>query len=470
MNNKYIKLIKNSGIFLLGNLGSQAIGFVFLFVCTYLLSPEEFGIVEIVRQTATLIFPIVSIGIVEAVFRYAMDIDEDPIAVFTNGFTVIFIGSVVLLLLSPILHLINVFDNLIAYLLALIIGQMIQATAKHFTRAIGKVKIFVISDFINSLSILLFGAIFILYFHWGIKGYLLCYILAYAFDSFFLIFGAKLYTYIDKNTISLLQIKKMLRYSIPLAPNSIMWWLTETSNRYFILYILGASMTGIYAVASRIPSLITIFSAVFFKAWQMAAVEEYLSEDKSQFYSKIFEMFWIGMVLSASSIFVILHWFMVTFVSPEFYEAWKYIPLLILGAVFSSFQAFIGTNYTASKDTIGALTTSACAAVTSVLLNIILIPLVGLYGSAIAILSSYVFVFILRYHNTAKYVKININWFKFILSFIILIIQMLLLMYSFEMSHISGILCVCIILIINKNTLTKIRKWMQEKWKNKVLR
>lgn len=465
MDNKYIKLIQNSGIFLIGNIGSQGVRFLFLLICTYLLIPDEFGIVEVVYQTATLILPIVSIGIVDAVFRYSMDKDENPTIVLTNGFAVIFIGSVVLLLLSPIFKLVEVFDNLITYLLALIIVQMIQATTKQFTRGIGKVKVFVISDFINSVSTLLFGIMFISYFHWGIQGYLLSYILAYGFDSVFLIFGAKLYIYIDIRKISLLQMKKMSKYSLPLAPNSIMWWLTETSNRYFILYILGPSMTGIYAVASKIPGLITLFTSVFFKAWQMAAVEEYLSEDKSQFYSKIFEVFWIGMVLSASLIFIILHWFMVILVSHEFYEAWRYIPLLILGSLFSSFQAFIGTNYMASKNTNGALKTSACAAVTTVLLSSILIPLVGLYGAAIATLVSYISVFIIRYFDTAKYVEINIDWYKFTLSFVILAIQVLLLMCYFEISHITGVFCFLVIIFINKNTLIAIKRIVHEKWR-----
>jgi O-antigen/teichoic acid export membrane protein len=469
MEDKYIKLIKNSGIFLLGNIGSQGVRFVFLLVCTHLLIPEEYGIVEIISQTATLALPIVSIGIAGAVFRYSMDKEENPTGVFTNGLAVIFIGSVVLLVLSPIFRLVNIFDTFITYLLTLIIIQMIQVATKQFTRGIGKVKIFVISDFINSLSTLLFGIIFIFYYHWGIQGYLLSYILAYAFDSVFLIFGAKLYAYIDIKTISLSQMKKMSKYSLPLAPNSIMWWLTETSNRYFILYILGTSMTGIYAVASKIPGLITLFTSVFFMAWQMAAVEEYLSEDKSQFYSKTFEVFWIGMVLSASSIFIVLHWFMIIFVSPEFYEAWRYIPLLILSSLFSSFQAFIGTNYTASKNTIGALKTSGCAAGTSILLNIILIPLMGLYGAAIATLISYIFVFILRYFDTAKFVIINIDWIKFVLSFIVLAIQMLLLICSFEMSYITGIMCFLLIVFINKNTLITIRKWVQGNQRNQTL-
>ena len=468
--NKYIKLINNSGIFFLGNVGSKLIGLIFLLASTHILSPEEFGVIEIVKQTTSLIFPIASIAIAEAVFRFAMDTDEDPSVVFTNGLAVIVIGSLALLVISPALRLIKIFDTFIVYLLALIIVQMIQAVAKQFIRAIGKVKLFVISDLFNSISLLLCGLVFVFYFHWGIKGYLLSYILAYGFDSLFLIIVAKLYIYVDKNKISLLQIRKMTKYSLPLTPNSIMWWLTETSNRYFILYILGASMTGIYAVAVRIPSLIAIFSSVFFKAWQMAAVEEYLSKDKSQFYSKVFEVFWTGMVLLTSIIFIILHCFMAAFISPEFQEAWKYIPLLIIASVFSTFQAFIGTNYTAAKNTIGALKTSASAAVINILLNIILIPQWGLYGAAIATIVSYLFVFIFRCYDTAKFVKINIDYFKFILSFIILIIQILfLLMYSVEMSYISGILCFCILFIINRNIIISIeqiiKKFMQSRLK-----
>jgi len=470
MKNKYVRLINNSGVFLLGNLGSQFFGMVFLFVSTFVISPAEFGIIEIVRLAAALLFPIISAAVAEGVFRFAMDADEDAVSVFTNGLVIIAIGTAALFLLIPGLRLIQSFDTLMPFLLALVIVQMIQATAKQFTRAIGKVTTFVFSDFVNAVSMLVFGAAFVIYFRWGVQGYLLTYVVAPILDCIFLFVAAKLYTYIDRRAVSLRQIKRILKYSLPLAPNSIMWWLTETSNRYFILYFLGAAMTGIYAVASRIPGLITVFTAVFFKAWQMSAVEEYLSENKSQFYSRVFNFFWVGLVLSASIIFIILPTLMRVIVADDYFQALQYIPLLIIVAVFSAFQAFIGTNYTASKDSLGALTTSSGAAVISVLLNYLLIPLLGLYGAAIATLFSYIFVFTLRFHGTKKHVKIDIDWRRFILSLMILGIQaLLLILISPLVFSMGGLICLGFLLKLNGNTVTSVKDIIKAYVKKKGL-
>lgn len=456
MNNKYTKLFKNSIIFLIGNTGSQAIRFIFLLFSTHLLTPKEFGVIEIVNQTVALTLPLISIGIIEAIFRYSMDIDENKVSVFSNGIAIIFSSSILMILLTPIFQQINIIKPFVNYYIILVIVQIFQSASKQFTRGINKVLIFVLSDFINSIFLVTSGLIFVYYLKLGITGYLLSYIIAYTFDLLFLIFGAKLYKYIDIKFLSISQILKMVRYSLPLAPNNIMWWLTETSNRYIILYMLGTTMTGVYAVASKIPSLLTVFTAVFFRAWQMSAIEEFKSENKVKFYSEIFRVFWIIMVLSSSIIFVILPSFMTVFVSSQYLNAKDFIPLLTLGAIFSSLQSFIGTNYTVSKDTLGALKTSICAAFFSILLNVLLIPVFELYGAALATLLSYIFVFILRYFDTLKYVALEINWLHFCLSFTVLVAQIVFMMYFYNLSCLFSLLFFIIILIINKKYIFKI--------------
>lgn len=65
----------------------------------------------------------------------------------------------------------------------------------------------------------------------------------------------------------------MLAYSVPLIPNGIMWWVVNASDRYIIGYFLGYEATGIYSVAAKFPTLLTMLYGIFFQAWQLSAME-----------------------------------------------------------------------------------------------------------------------------------------------------------------------------------------------------
>ena len=79
-------------------------------------------------------------------------------------------------------------------------------------------------------------------------------------------------------------MKEMLVYCIPMIPNSIMWWITDASDKYMIAFFVGVSSNGIYALAKKIPSVLSMLHSVFFQAWQLSAVEESEAKDKSHYY------------------------------------------------------------------------------------------------------------------------------------------------------------------------------------------
>lgn len=150
----------------------------------------------------------------------------------------------------------------------------------------------------------------------------------------------------------------MLKYSIPLIPNSIMWWLINASSRFFISYFLGITTNGLFAVASKIPALVTIMSQIFSQAWQLSAIEEFDNKNNDKFYSSVFKHLSSVMYLGSLLLIIVLKPLFYYLFSVDFFEAWKVVPFLLVGAVFSAFSGFIGATYVASKQTSGVFKTS----------------------------------------------------------------------------------------------------------------
>lgn len=204
-------------------------------------------------------------------------------------------------------------------------------------------------------------------------------------------------------------MKEMLKYSIPLIPNAFMWWIISASNRFFILYFVGVEANGLFAVANKIPSFLSILYAIFFQAWQISAIEEFNSKDKSRFYSKIFNLFSMVMFLGSSFLLIFLKYVVANFIAVEYYDSWKTVPFLLLSVVLSSFSSFLGTNYIAAKETKGVFSTSLLGGISNVALNFILVPFLGITGAAISTMISFGIMWVIRVIDTKKYIHVALD-------------------------------------------------------------
>ena len=447
--NKYKKLVSNSFVFAIGNLGTKFIGFFLLPLYTYYLTKNDFGIVDLLTTTLSLMIPIFTLSIFDSVLRFAMDKNYDKEAVLINSLVVSFLGFIFTLFIYPILIHVLPFGDLILYFYILLFFQSINSTLTQYVRALGDVTLFAISGIINAFITLICNLLFFSILHMGIDGFLLSLIFANIITCFFVIGRANLWRSFKINKLNIKLTKEMLLYSIPLIPNALMWWIMGFSDRYMITYFIGLSANGIYAVANKIPSILNMVNSIFFQAWQMSAIEEFESKDKSKFYSNVFNMFSVTMLVSTSILLVLLKLVLEIFVADNYFEAWKYVPFLLLGTVFSSFSGFLGTSYIAAKKTTGVFKTSVIGAIINIILNILLIPIIGLNGAPIATMISFAVIWLLRIKDTKAFVNIKINVKKLVLTLVSLIIQIRLLYLNLTLEYLWQIGLLIIIMLIN---------------------
>ncbi|WP_318766694.1 polysaccharide biosynthesis protein [Lactiplantibacillus carotarum] len=88
--NRNKKLLSNSIVFTIGNLGSKFISFFMVPLYTLAMNTKQFGQVDLVITTVNLFLPIATLSLFDAVFRFAMDKEQDPAKVFSSGFLVLY--------------------------------------------------------------------------------------------------------------------------------------------------------------------------------------------------------------------------------------------------------------------------------------------------------------------------------------------------------------------------------------------
>ena len=423
--NQYKSLIKNSFLFAIGSIGSKAISFFMLPLYTRMLTTSDYGQLDILQTTISLLIPLVTFQVVEAVFRFSVDMrDKDSASkVLTNGIFLCLIGMLITLLLFPIFNNFEPFATYTTMFYLIMFLTIFHGIIKQFVRGLEKIKTFVAADLIYTGSFVTFNIVFLVNLRMGLRGYFLSMVLAHLVAIIVLIIFGNVFKYLNLKSFNRKLLKTMLIYSIPLIPNGLMWWVMNVSDRYMLTYFLGFDATGIYSVSYKFPSLITLMNSIFFMAWQLSAMQEYGKEGYDNFYKNIFGVLSSFLLLITAVVLLILKPLMSVFVADAFYESWKYVPLLLVGTVFQAFSSFFGTNYTASKKTKGAFTTSVYGAIVNIGINLLLIPIWGIQAAAFSTMLAYLTMWLLRLFDTKKFVKIKIDWKSLIFSIVLIDIQ-----------------------------------------------
>lgn len=423
--NRTKKLFTNSIIFVIGNMGSKLISFFMVPLYTYYLSTKQFGTVDLLLTTINLCLPLVSLSLYDAVFRFIMDKKINHSQIITTAF----LATVVLASISGI---IISFFNFLQKPYLILFGCILLFTAiftmfQNFVRAIGHSAIFAFSGILNTIIFATVNILLLIVLKWGILGYLLSYLIGIFSSTVFLVVKEKLWTYIRIYNFSYKQLKIMLRYSIPLIPNSLAWWLTNDASRFFILMFVGVAGNGIFAVANKLPSIINVFFNVFTQAWQISAVDEFSSKDKSKYFSSVFKyLFGIQVILVATFLFILRPFVSVLF-STQYIDAWKFVPIMLLSVLFSNLSAFLGSIYLAAKKTTGIFTTTIIGMVVNLSLSFTLTPKFGIYGTCIGGALGFLIVVLVRIRDVKKFVKIVVPWKNFIFSITLIVLMNLVL-------------------------------------------
>lgn len=453
--NKYKKLISNTIIFGIGTFGSKMLVFFLMPFYTRVLTKSDYGVVDLIIQTSNLLIPIVSLGIANAVIRFGLDKSIKKSDVFSIGLLTILCGFGVFFVLIPVLRKITYISGYTALIYIFVLMSCLRTLCSQFVRAKEYVRLYAFDGILSTITIIIFNVLFLKIFELGITGYILAIVMSDFLSTIFLFFAAKLKRYVSLKDINKDLAKSMIKYSIPLIPATIFWWITNVSNRFIVAYSLGSEANGLFAASNKIPTIIVLISNIFMDAWQMSAVSEEDKVSRARFFSKVFNVYQSILFLCASGIILFSKFVTKILVSDSYYLSWKYIPFLVMATTFSCLVTFLGSVYMVEKKSILTLSTTVVGAIVNVALTFLLINKFGVNGAAFATFISYLVVFLLRASNTKNFIKIKWNAPKLVLNLIIVLCQSFIMIYEVKYWVVYEILFVSLMMVLNFGLIWK---------------
>ncbi len=405
------KIIKNTTLFAIGNILTKAVQFIIVPFLTFLLSTEEYGTIDVILTTSTILIAIFGLCIIEGVFRYTLDNTQDKKGVFTFGILVATCGSLLLILLYFLLRKIEIIRLYGLSAMLYIIFTIFHGIIHYFIKALEKIKLFVFNSVLYSILSSAFAIVFIKVFKLGVNGYFYGYALALFICMCMMFMCCKLYKYLNIKKITKPIMMSMLSFSIPLIFNSISWWIMDISDKYTVLYKMGRSANGILGIVHKIPSIITMVFSVFAQAFVLSAIVDMdiSKKDDADKFKHIFNSLNIILCLGVGFIIILIEPFTKVFIAKDYYESWKYVPIMAFATLFNSMSAYCGLVYTIKKKNISFAISSIIGGVTNFIVCILLIDKIGLYAAALSTLVANLIIFIYRIIDIQKFIKININ-------------------------------------------------------------
>lgn len=449
--NKYKTLLSNTLLISIGTFGSKLLVFLMVRFYTGYLTPADYSTADLITQTANLLFPIISLGITEGVFRFALDTSADRRSVFTVGFLCITGGAALFLGIVPLLSFVKDFSGFIWLIVVYTMAACYHALCSQYIRAIGKTALFAVQGIINTMLVIVLNILFLAVFKMGVTGYVLSVVVADTLCTVFLIFKEKLWRAVTLHPNRSV-FPQMIKYSLPLIPATVFWWITSVSDRYMVNAMISSEVNGIYTVAYKLPTLLTLVSTVFMQAWQFSAVTESEGdkEEHALFFGQVWRSFQAVMFLAGAAVIAFAKPAMKLLTTKEFYSAWEYIPVLAVSMVFTALTSFMGTVYIVNRKSMISFITALIGAGTNIIFNFLLIPSVlGAQGAAIATALSYMIVFVVRAVNSRKYINFKLYTAHIIANTLILLIQTVTMIFSIPYWILIQALCIIALIIIN---------------------
>lgn len=454
--NRYRYLLKNIGLLTLSNFATKLLSFFLVPLYTNILSTTEYGTYDLFNTTIGVLLPILTLNIQEAVMRFSIDRKYDRKSIITVAVRYLFFSNFIVilgLLVNNIFTLSLVVKQYAIFFFLMFLSQSLSGMITMFVRGIDKISDLSISSVIASVITICLNVAFLEFFRWGLIGYFMANIIGPMAQSIYLILKVHVLGDIHLRQAYQSEKSEMVNYSKPLIANSIAWWVNNASDRYIVVFFCGLAENGIYSVASKIPSILNIFQIIFNQAWTLSAVKDFDSEDKNGFFTTTYKAYNCMMVIVCSGIILFDKLIASFLYARDFYIAWKYVPWLTIAIVFGAMSGYIGGFFAAVKDSKVFATSTVYGAITNVILNLMLTPIMGASGAAIATAVSYFEVWILRYHHSRRYITLNVNIFRDIITYSLLVCQSIILLIEIENTYMYilefGIFVLIVILYID---------------------
>ena len=462
-------LLKNTFIIAIGKFSTQVLSYFLLPLYTSILTTSEYGIYDLLVTICIFVIPLITIMMEESMFRFLIDEEEleGKKKVMSTACIYMIISTVIWCGIAFIVLKLLGYEYTTVFILYMISSILMKIT-NGISRGMSKIKLYSLSNVILSILTIGLNILFIAVFKWGVYGLLYSTVIANLITCIFVLLKLKVYNLIRPKYFRKSRLKTMLKYSFPLVPNNISWYIINISDRIIVSSFLGSSVNGIYAMANKFPNIMNNFSSFFFTAFKENVAIAIKKDNYEKYYNEIYVTVHNAFIAISLLIISVLPFIFKIFIKNDYVAAYEYIPLLVIALYYGNMAGFYGTIFTAFKESKIIGKSTICGAIINLVVHLALIHFIGIYAAIISTLLSNYAVSIYRKTKLKSYVTLKPLKNYYFAIFMLALVTGMYYLKNFGVNILSLVITLAYVLIVNKDLINDIKRMIVRRIRKKA--
>jgi O-antigen/teichoic acid export membrane protein len=393
---------------------SKLIAVALLPLYTRYLTPADYGAAEVMFAAIVSASIVVRFGLIEAVLRFYYKDDEDPARVVASSFAGLFwLATVGALLALPFATPISeaLLNRPAPELARIAIGGLWVLTMFEFMltlfRLEERARAFFTTTIVNVLVTIGLTVVLVVGAGEGARGLLVG---SYASGAVF----ALGLIFLQRRRLSLLfdraLLRRLLRFGLPTMPAEVSLYLLNFVDRIIIVRSVGLAEAGLYSLAVKFAQAVNVLVRGFQLAWPPLAYSIRDDGEARRAYATVVTLFVAGCAFVVTGMWLFARWIVRALAAPEFFDSYEAVGLIAtavtLYAVYMVLVVILGRTGRTEFN----LPATLAALAANVVLNLILVPPLGIVGAGLALVASYVVVLALMYVFTQRLFPVPYQW------------------------------------------------------------
>lgn len=418
-NSEYKLLFQRVGLLAITNVLLSFSGIILLPILTKNLSIEAYGYWVMIGVTIGMVVTIAMLGLPFTLVRFLAPLNEKD-KIQEVFYSLYFLVICVSILISSIIYILSdkiaflLFDGniLIVKIMSIIIFiECLNSFSIGYLRAREQIKRYSILNTTKTIIQIILIALLVLSGK-GIVGaeigLLISSLVMFIFLNYIIVseIGIKVPRFEN--------IKEYLNFGIPTVPSNLSNWVVNASDRYVIGFFLGSASVGYYSPGYSLGNIINSFSAPLNFILPATLSKHYDNNNidkvknilniSLKYYLIIAIPSFFGLSLLSKPLLYIL-------TTPDIASnGYLITPFIALSSLLLGIYTFYQKIVILEKKTIITAKIWSISAGVNLLLNILLIPHIGIIGAAYTTVIAFILSLILISWNSSKYLKLSVGY------------------------------------------------------------
>ncbi|HJV16872.1 MAG TPA: oligosaccharide flippase family protein [Bacillales bacterium] len=396
--------LSNSIITLTRQVVSIVIGVIILYILAKGLGPAGQGNYTLITYLPIMLMTFLNFGFnsstVFFISRKKVDVNS---AFSTNIILGIGLALISMLIGDIVIHIMaatkfkNIDSNLLQLSLLALPGMFLMIFLQTILQGIQHFKSFNTALVVQQFSTLFFLIVFLFISHLGLMGAILSFTFGYIFAVIYMIVFLVKFANVSFSfkSFSFEHFKEMTIYGLKSHISNVMTFLNYRLDVLLLGYFLTEYFVGIYTVAVSLGERLSIFSQSFSQVLLPRVAASNIEEDRNKITS-ILSRTILSLVIFVSVCIILFSDIVFRLFLPDYLKSSLLLKLLLPGLTFLTVEKILSNDLAGRGKPELNMYVSFFNVAFNVILNLFLIPAIGVAGAAIASSITYISSFIIK--------------------------------------------------------------------------